>query len=104
MYKRQSLGYEGAPVHDAVAVAALLRPEIMESQDLYVQVETAGDFCKGATVADFNGALGKVPNAKAVSYTHLDVYKRQVLNDASHVDSISNVDHCAVLNLSLIHI
>ena len=52
--------------HDAVAVAALLRPEIMESQDLYVQVETAGDFCKGATVADFNGALGKAPNAKVL--------------------------------------
>ena len=62
----RSLGYEGAPVHDAVAVAALLRPEIMESQDLYVQVETAGDFCKGATVADFNGALGKAPNAKVL--------------------------------------
>ena len=59
----RSLGYEGAPVHDAVAVAALLKPEIMESQDLYVQVETAGDFCKGATVADFNGVLGKAPNA-----------------------------------------
>ena len=54
----RSLGYEGAPVHDAVAVAALLRPELMESKDLYVQVETAGDFCKGATVADFNGVLG----------------------------------------------
>ena len=57
----RSLGYEGAPVHDAVAVAALLHPEIMESQDLYVQVETAGDFCKGATVVDFYGALGNAP-------------------------------------------
>lgn len=31
-----------------------------------MQVETAGDFCKGATVADFNGALGKAPNAKVL--------------------------------------
>ncbi|MBM6829211.1 nucleoside hydrolase [Anaerotignum lactatifermentans] len=62
----RGLGYEGAPVHDAVAVAALLKPEIMESQDLYVQVETAGEFCKGATVADFNGVLGKAPNAKVL--------------------------------------
>lgn len=60
------LGYEGAPVHDAVAVAALLKPEIMESRELYVQVETAGEFCKGATVADFNGVLGKAPNAKVL--------------------------------------
>lgn len=62
----RSLGYEGAPVHDAVAVAALIKPEIMESRDLFVQVETTGDFCKGATVADFNNVLGKVPNAKVL--------------------------------------
>lgn len=62
----RGLGYEGAPVHDAVAVAALLKPEIMESRELYVQVETAGEFCKGATVADFNGVLGKAPNAKVL--------------------------------------
>lgn len=62
----RGLGYEGAPVHDAVAVAALLKPEIMESRDLYVEVETTGDFCKGATVADFNNVLGKAPNAKVL--------------------------------------
>ena len=62
----RGLGYEGAPVHDAVAVAALLKPEIMESRDLYVEVETTGDFCKVATVADFNNVLGKAPNAKVL--------------------------------------
>ncbi len=62
----RGLGYEGAPVHDAVAVAALLKPELMESKDLYVQVETTGDLCKGATVADFRGVLGKAPNAKVL--------------------------------------
>ena len=62
----RSMGYEGAPVHDAVAVAALIHPEIMEMKDLYVEVETEGDFCKGATVADFRGVLGKAPNAKVI--------------------------------------
>lgn len=62
----RTLGYEGAPVHDAVAVAALIKPEIMESKDLYVEVETTGDFCKGATVADFNHVLDVVPNAKVL--------------------------------------
>ena len=62
----RTLGYEGAPVHDAVAVAALIKPELMEMRDLFVQVETTGDFCKGATVADFNCVLGKAPNAKVI--------------------------------------
>ncbi len=62
----RSMGYEGAPVHDAVAVAALIHPEIMQMEDYYVEVETEGDFCKGATVADFRGVLGKKPNAKVI--------------------------------------
>ncbi|WMI79847.1 nucleoside hydrolase [Anaerotignum sp. MB30-C6] len=62
----RGLGYEGAPVHDAVAVAALIKPEIMESKDLFVEVETTGDFCKGATIADFYNISGKAPNAKVL--------------------------------------
>lgn len=63
----RTLGYEGAPVHDAVAVAALIKPEIMVSKELFVDVETTGDFCKGATIADFNNLLGKTPNAKVLT-------------------------------------
>lgn len=62
----RTVGYAGAPVHDAVAVANLIMPELMESRDLYVQVETTGDFCKGATIADFNNKYGKEPNAKVL--------------------------------------
>ncbi|MGI6617277.1 MAG: nucleoside hydrolase [Saccharofermentanales bacterium] len=59
----QSLGYPGAPVHDAVAVTALIRPEILTGEDLYVQVETKGVFCRGATVGDLNKVSGRPPNA-----------------------------------------
>ncbi len=59
----QALGYPGAPVHDAVAVTSLIRPEILSGRDLYVQVETTGDFCRGATIGDLNRVSGKPPNA-----------------------------------------
>ncbi|MBR4015742.1 MAG: nucleoside hydrolase [Anaerotignum sp.] len=62
----RNLGYKGAPLHDAVAVAVLVKPELMESQELFVQVETIGDFCKGATVADFRSILKVSPNAKVL--------------------------------------
>ena len=62
----RKLGYPGAPVHDAVAVAALIKPEIMTFKDLYVQVETAGDYCKGTTVGDWYGVTGKAPNASCI--------------------------------------
>ena len=62
----RSIGYPGAPVHDAVAVAALIRPEIMTMQEMYVQIELTGDYCRGTTVGDKLGVLGKPDNARVI--------------------------------------
>ena len=62
----RSLGYAGAPVHDAVAVAALTHPEILTTKDMYVQIETEGDYCKGCTVGDMLGVTGIAPNATCI--------------------------------------
>ena len=59
-------GYEGVPVHDPVSVVALVKPEILETRDLYVQVETSGEYCRGATIGDFFGRAKQQPNVKAI--------------------------------------
>ena len=61
----RSIGYTGAPVHDPCAVASLLHPELFTARDLYVEVETAGEYCRGATVGDLRGG-GHVPNARCL--------------------------------------
>lgn len=61
-----SLGYPGAPVHDPVAVVALVRPEILTMRDLYVQVETTGEYCRGATIGDFFNRTKQPPNARVI--------------------------------------
>lgn len=63
----RSMGYPGAPVHDAVAVAALIAPEILETSDMFVQVELGGDFCRGATIGDRYGVLGKPANTTVIT-------------------------------------
>jgi len=63
----RGLGYEGAPVHDAVAVAALIKPEILTTRDLYVQIELTGDYCRGMTVPDLFGLSGQPANAKVIT-------------------------------------
>lgn len=66
-YKFHSkLGYAGAPMHDPCAVMVLLHPEIFTIKDYYVEIETGGEYCRGATVADTRGVLGKKPNAKCI--------------------------------------
>ena len=62
----RSIGYPGAPVHDAVAVAALVRPEILTMQEMYVEIETTGDYCRGATVGDRLNVLNKPANARVI--------------------------------------
>lgn len=62
----RSLGYAGAPVHDAVSVAAIIRPEIVTGKDLHVDIETAGDYCAGCTVADLRAWTTAKPNAKVL--------------------------------------
>lgn len=62
----RNIGYSGAPVHDAVAVAALIRPKIMTMQEMYVAIETTGDFCRGTTVGDPLNILHRPANARVI--------------------------------------
>ncbi len=62
----RSIGYEGAPMHDPCAVAVLLHPELFKIKDMYVEIETCGEYCKGATVADTMGLSGNRPNVSCV--------------------------------------
>lgn len=57
-----NLGYAGAPMHDPCAVMALLHPELFQMRQMYVEIETAGEYCKGTTVGDFFGTTGHTPN------------------------------------------
>ena len=59
----RDLGYDGSPMHDPCAVMALIHPEVFTMRDYYVQIETGGDYCRGATVPDWNGITGRKPNA-----------------------------------------
>lgn len=61
----RELGYPGAPVHDAVAVVALLHPELLQSKSMYVEIETKGEYCRGATVGH--------PCAEANALVQLDI-------------------------------
>jgi len=59
----RSQGFPGNPIHDALAVAASFRPDIVKTKHLHVDVETHGEFTLGRTVVDFGGVTAKEPNA-----------------------------------------
>jgi inosine-uridine nucleoside N-ribohydrolase len=62
-YHRETYGAEGAPIHDAVAVAQVLRPGIVETLHRHVDVDCESQLCRGRTVVDLWHRTGNEPNA-----------------------------------------
>ncbi|HWQ24609.1 MAG TPA: nucleoside hydrolase [Gaiellaceae bacterium] len=62
-FHRETYGWEGAPVHDAVAVAHVVRPGLVETRYRNVEVETASELCRGRTVVDLWRRTDRPPNA-----------------------------------------
>jgi inosine-uridine nucleoside N-ribohydrolase len=63
VYHRQTYGWEGAPIHDAVAVAHVLRPGLVETKLRNVEVERVSELCRGRTVVDLWLRTDRPPNA-----------------------------------------
>jgi inosine-uridine nucleoside N-ribohydrolase len=53
---------QSAPVHDALCVAYLVQPDIIETRHVHVAVETQGLLTTGRTVVDINRRGGQAPN------------------------------------------
>ena len=51
-----------APVHDALAVCAVIDPTVVTTHFIHVDVETGGELSRGRTVCDFRGRSRKEPN------------------------------------------
>jgi purine nucleosidase len=64
-------GIPHPPVHDPVAVARVARPETVAVREVFVTVETRGEWTSGETVVDWHGVLKRPANARIA--TELDV-------------------------------
>lgn len=65
-YGQDKFGLAGTPVHDPCTIAYLLKPEIFETHNAYIDVETQGSLTAGETVVDFTGLMEKDNNAKVL--------------------------------------
>ena len=63
VYHRRTYGWDGAPIHDAVAVAHVVRPGLVETKLRNVEVELVSDLCRGRTVVDLWLRTDRAPNA-----------------------------------------
>jgi purine nucleosidase/pyrimidine-specific ribonucleoside hydrolase len=61
---RDIWGLPAPPVHDPVAVARVIDPELVRCEEAHVAVELHGTYTRGATVCDRFGVRGRTPNAR----------------------------------------
>ena len=63
VFHREVYGFDGSPVHDAVAVAHVIDPTLLELQHLNVRVDCESVLCRGRTVVDVWRRSGLEPTA-----------------------------------------
>lgn len=59
----EQFGFAGAPLHDPIAVANVLRPGIITTRACAVTIETDGPSTAGRSVVNLEGVTGEPPNA-----------------------------------------
>ena len=57
-FHERSYGFEGSPIHDAMAVAHVIDPTLVTTRRVNVAVETRSELCDGRTVVDLRGVMG----------------------------------------------
>lgn len=67
-------GLSAGPVHDVLAVAYLIAPEIFQMREMHVELELNHGPSYGRTVCDANNRLGRKPNALVGLGLNLDEF------------------------------
>jgi inosine-uridine nucleoside N-ribohydrolase len=62
-FHSRTYGFDGSPIHDAVALAHVFRPELVETSHRHVAIECGSDLTRGRTVVDLWRRTDNEPNA-----------------------------------------
>ena len=62
-FHRTVYNFEGSPIHDALAVAHVLNPDLVGTLERNVEIDTESELCRGRTVVDLWQRTDREPNA-----------------------------------------
>lgn len=71
---------DSAPVHDALAVCAVIDPSVIEVEHIYVDVETKGELTDGRTVCDFGHRSQKEANVHWATRVDADRFRSMLFD------------------------
>jgi len=85
-YHARTYGWDGAPIHDAVALAHSFRDGIVRTEHLNVEIETLSDLCRGRTVVDRWHRTGRDANAHVGVAVDADAFFELLLERIASLD------------------
>ena len=68
-FHKEVYNFDGSPIHDAVAVAHVIRDDIVKTEHLNTEIDVESELCRGRTVVDVWRRSGREPN----SYVGVDI-------------------------------
>ena len=62
-FHKEVYGFDGSPIHDAVAVAQVIRDDLVTTEHLNTEIDVESELCRGRTVVDVWRRSGREPNS-----------------------------------------
>jgi inosine-uridine nucleoside N-ribohydrolase len=62
-FHKEVYNFDGSPIHDAVAVAHVIRDDIVRTEHLNTEIDVESELCRGRTVVDLWRRSGREPNS-----------------------------------------
>jgi inosine-uridine nucleoside N-ribohydrolase len=62
-FHKEVYGFDGSPIHDAVAVAQVIRDDLVKTEHLNTEIDVESELCRGRTVVDVWHRSGREPNS-----------------------------------------
>lgn len=69
----------GPPLHDPVAVAYVVAPELFQTRQMRVDIECASPLARGQTVADVWGQISRPANVTVTTSVHVEAFWDQLM-------------------------
>jgi inosine-uridine nucleoside N-ribohydrolase len=66
-FHREVYGFDGSPIHDAVAVAHVINSQFVQTQHRNVEIDVESELCRGRTVVDVWRRTDRQPNAQVAT-------------------------------------
>jgi inosine-uridine nucleoside N-ribohydrolase len=62
-FHKEVYNFDGSPIHDAVAVAHVIRSDLLKTEHLNTEIDIESELCRGRTVVDVWRRSGREPNS-----------------------------------------